>query len=631
MYKIAKTAIKITLLFVFLMPSVLYSDVLLEADGPGDTYSLIESKGYGIEVPDCGHPVEHISEIWDNELNKNAFVFSIHRDLDDDRCLYFDRQRNEIKTWGPSGASMYATNGETHIYTWKFKLDSAFQTSSSFCHIHQIKPSGGDDDGMPSITLSPRKNSPDKLQLLYCPGGDDQSQTEMASAALSLFKGVWVEVYERYLNTDTGTYEIVIRRVSDGAILLFWRSNNIDMWRLGADFNRPKYGIYRSLANIADLRDEDVRFADFYLSESLLLNPGGLEATAGNGTVRLTGANNNSQIDFAGYNVYRSTTSGSGYSKLNTSLLGSPDYTDNNVTNGITYYYVITAVDIFSNESGYSNEVSAVPSDSGPAVYTYNFVGITQSNTNYNAYACDVDLFPFSGNSSNRNTMIEATDAQYANISANNTAEWTPANPGSGDQTLLWVEMKINQSPANINKIDLTFSGNTEGSAAATYRIYVMKAGADWTQNASWVKLGSDDQTVLPGVDTRITRSITSNISDYIDGTGKIVWAVYETTTNQISHINYPEMAVTGKTCQDIQTGGYGLISDINGDCYVDFEDVGIIASYWLHNDCAVLNDCQGADFAPTDGTVNFVDFSDFAVDWMQCNNPQDPNCTPTW
>jgi hypothetical protein len=299
---------------------------------------------------------------------------------------------------------------------------------------------------------------------------------------------VWVEVYERYLSTDTGTYEIVIRRVSDGAILLSWSNSNIDMWRTGATFNRPKYGIYRSLNDINSLRDEDVRFADFYLSESLILNPRGLAATAGNGTVSLTW-DDNFEINLAGYNVYRSTTPGSGYSKINSSLLGSPDYTDNSVTNGIPYYYIVTAVDTSSNESEDSNIVSATPSSSSPNTYFYDFAGITQSDTNYNAYACDVDIFPFAGDSGNRNSMVEANDTKYINISANDTAEWAPINPGSGDQTLLWVEMKINESPSNISKIDLTFNGNTGGSTT-THRIYVMKAGTDWTQSASWVKVG---------------------------------------------------------------------------------------------------------------------------------------------
>jgi fibronectin type 3 domain-containing protein len=63
----------------------------------------------------------------------------------------------------------------------------------------------------------------------------------------------------------------------------------------------------------------------------------------------------------SGYNVYRSTTSGTGYSKVNTTgLVGNVNYTDTSVANGTTYYYVTTAVDSSGNESGYSNEAQAI-------------------------------------------------------------------------------------------------------------------------------------------------------------------------------------------------------------------------------------------------------------------------------
>ncbi len=61
----------------------------------------------------------------------------------------------------------------------------------------------------------------------------------------------------------------------------------------------------------------------------------------------------------SGYNVYRSTTSGGGYSKVNGGLVGGVNYTDSTVQNGVTYYYVTTAVDSSGNESTYSNEASA--------------------------------------------------------------------------------------------------------------------------------------------------------------------------------------------------------------------------------------------------------------------------------
>lgn len=176
--------------------------------------------------------------------------------------------------------------------------------------------------------------------------------------------------------------------------------------------------------------------------------------------------------------------------------------------------------------------------------HIYNFEGITQSNTDYNAYACDVDKFTFAGSSANRNSQVEATDAQYVNISADNTAQWATVDPKYGDEILLWVEMKIEETPSSITQIDLTFNGNTDGRSDVTHKIYVMKAGSDWTQDASWVQVGTS-LAITPDVDTEMTRSITSNITDYIDGSGNIIWGVYETKSSEDMRINYLEMVVT--------------------------------------------------------------------------------------
>ena len=61
----------------------------------------------------------------------------------------------------------------------------------------------------------------------------------------------------------------------------------------------------------------------------------------------------------AGYNVYRSTVSGTQYTKVNSSLVGGLAYTDGTVLGGTLYYFVTTAVDASGNESAHSNEVSA--------------------------------------------------------------------------------------------------------------------------------------------------------------------------------------------------------------------------------------------------------------------------------
>jgi hypothetical protein len=60
-----------------------------------------------------------------------------------------------------------------------------------------------------------------------------------------------------------------------------------------------------------------------------------------------------------GYNVYRGTTSGGPYTKINSALDPNTAYTDSSVANATTYYYVSTAVNSSNEESGYSNEAQA--------------------------------------------------------------------------------------------------------------------------------------------------------------------------------------------------------------------------------------------------------------------------------
>jgi hypothetical protein len=64
-----------------------------------------------------------------------------------------------------------------------------------------------------------------------------------------------------------------------------------------------------------------------------------------------------------GYNLYRGSQSGGPYVPINSSLVASSGYLDGAVQAGMTYYYVVTAVDSSGVESMYSNEARAtVPS-----------------------------------------------------------------------------------------------------------------------------------------------------------------------------------------------------------------------------------------------------------------------------
>jgi len=60
-----------------------------------------------------------------------------------------------------------------------------------------------------------------------------------------------------------------------------------------------------------------------------------------------------------GYNVYRSTSPGTGFSLL-TQLLNTLTFKDENVADGSTYYYVVTSLNGAGDESEHSNEATAV-------------------------------------------------------------------------------------------------------------------------------------------------------------------------------------------------------------------------------------------------------------------------------
>ena len=254
----------------FLLADYAYGQVVLNADGPGNTYELITSvlaPGHNpIETPDCSHNGfgEHIDELYDDELSTNVFRFHIHVTPDNDRCINFDRQRNEIKSYDQSPDNLLGIEGEEVVYKWKFKLEPGFQSSPNFTHLHQLKSVGGSLESMPMYTLTTRKGTPDRLELRYA---ETDAQVTLTQTDLAPLVGTWLDVTETITYGIDGTYEITIKRVSDNETLFNYSNNSIVNWRQEAEFVRPKWGIYRSLINDQDLRDEEILYANFSIEE----------------------------------------------------------------------------------------------------------------------------------------------------------------------------------------------------------------------------------------------------------------------------------------------------------------------------------------------------------------------------
>jgi hypothetical protein len=194
----------------------------------------------------------------DAVFNRFVFRFDIHIDpvIDGDRCssTTVDRQRNEMKsiTNNSTWAKVQGNWDEWQIVEWKFRLPKGFQPTSNFTHIHQLKAQDGPNNGSPVITISPRASSSGsnkRIQIIHSVDGASTGKgTIVDNVPLSEFEDEWVQVREEVHYTHDGYYSCKITRKSDGKVLVDFKDENIDMWRIGSSYIRSKFGIYRSLS-----------------------------------------------------------------------------------------------------------------------------------------------------------------------------------------------------------------------------------------------------------------------------------------------------------------------------------------------------------------------------------------------
>ena len=253
----------------------------LDADGDAvglSAYDLIwDFGGSGsIETPDLyavNHPeVEHIYEDHDPDIG-NHFVFIIHRDIDKDRDRLenTDRQRNEIKTFDRSEEAVKGYENETFVYRWKFRINADMEVSTRFSHFFQLKAVGG-NSSHPILTISGAERSgEDGIEVRY---SSLQQDSILERKDWSSVTGEWLEAYCRATFSESGDLRLIVTRVGDDEVIFDIDERGLDLWR-GEDpshFVRPKWGIYRSILDLDNLRpeEENVRFANFSISEVML-------------------------------------------------------------------------------------------------------------------------------------------------------------------------------------------------------------------------------------------------------------------------------------------------------------------------------------------------------------------------
>jgi hypothetical protein len=275
--------------------------------------------------------------------------------------------------------------------------------------------------------------------------------------------------------------------------------------------------------------------------------------------------NDNNEIDLAGYNIYRSIISGSGYGKLNGLLVSDSNYTDTDVSTGTTYYYVVTAVNTGSNESGYSGEVTAVPSNpaagTGAVLYEY-WAGIPGAAVS--------DL---------------TSDVNYPDNS-------------SGRELIMKLQGPVNWT----DNYGTSIRGYLNPVTAGGYTFWI--AGDD--SGELW--LSTDDNPDNAVLIASVPVSPQSSLISLAAGQKYYIEVLHkEDAGNDNISVSWQGPALAQQVIDGIYLS----------PCCLEFRDFSDFASQWQRVDCSAGNDwCEVADLN-RDGSVLFDDFKVFADTWL--------------
>ncbi|WP_226990263.1 hypothetical protein [Paraglaciecola mesophila] len=140
-------------------------------------------------------------------------------------------------------------------FSWKFKISNELELSKKFSHFFQLKAKNFSQDNSKGFNAD----------------GTSTSDIYLIKADWSSITDEWLNITVQATFAEEGAFYMQISRMQDNAILVDINEPVIDMWRgvSSEDFVRPKWEIYRSLADGDSLRSEEeqVRFADFVVEK----------------------------------------------------------------------------------------------------------------------------------------------------------------------------------------------------------------------------------------------------------------------------------------------------------------------------------------------------------------------------
>ncbi len=327
--------------------------------------------------------------------------------------------------------------------------------------------------------------------------------------------------------------------------------------------------------------------------------PTSLYATTGDGQIDLFW-NPNSEADFLKYYIYGGTTPGP------TTVVDSTAGGDRNdasatlasLSNGITYYYRITAMDNSGNESAYSNEVSAVP----PIFTRVTSDPVTTDGSNsrggsWGDYDNDGDLDLF--------------------VPKFNQASVLYINNGNGSFTALTADPVV------------TSAGDSRGSSWGDYDndgdldLFVANFSSQnnflYTNNGN----GSFTAVINDPIVTSGGESLGSSWGDYDNDGDLDLFVANFSNQNNFLYINNGDGSFTAVTSDPVVTSGGISYGGSWGD-YDNDGDLDLFVANWNQNNFLYVNNGDGSFTAITSGPVVTSGGESLGGSWGDYDNDGD-------
>jgi fibronectin type 3 domain-containing protein len=376
--------------------------------------------------------------------------------------------------------------------------------------------------------------------------------------------------------------------------------------------------------------------------------PTGLTATAGNAQVSLSWTSSSGATN---YNVKRSTTSGGPYTTIATGITATT-YTDTGLTNGTTYYYVVSAVNA-GGESPNSNQASATPNGSPVAnpdskstnedtSLTFQASDLTGNDTDPDGDNLIVTAVTATANTHGTVTLSSGTITYTPQLDFNGPASFSytvsDGQGGSATSTVAITVIAVNDAPvANLQSkttaedtpVAITLTGSDVDSDPITFTVATPPANGTLSGTAP-------NLTYTPNLNFNGTDSFTFTVSDGSLTSGPATVSITVTPVNDSPTISSftaspasgtaPLSVTFAVSASDVDGTIASVQWDFNGDGVIDQTTATLSTSFTyqtggMFNAVAIVADNNGAT-ASSSASVAVADFTVSATPSAQSINP---------